>query len=79
MRPKRKTGSIHRYFRRRAASVHFIHIKIMSFRKKFQEIELIKTQKIEKMAKLKALRDSGALTEKEYQNEINKILGKANK
>ena len=48
-------------------------------KRELQEIELIKTQKIEKMAKLKALRDSGALTEKEYQNEINKILGKANK
>ena len=48
-------------------------------KRELQEIELIKTQKIEKMAKLKALRDSGVLTEKEYQNEINKILGKANK
>ena len=48
-------------------------------KRELQEIELKKKQKIEKMAKLKALRDSGALTEKEYQNEINKILGKANK
>ena len=48
-------------------------------KRELQEIELIKAQKTEKMAKLKALRDSGALTEKEYQNEINKILGITNK
>lgn len=48
-------------------------------KRELQEIELIKAQKTEKMAKLKALRDSGALTEKEYQNEINKILGGTNK
>lgn len=48
-------------------------------KRELQEIELIKAQKTEKIAKLKALRDSGALTEKEYQNEINKILGGTNK
>ena len=56
-----------------------VFLKEKVTKRELQETELIKAQKTENMTKLKALRDSGVLTEQEYQNEINKILGGTNK